>query len=166
MDEIKKLQEFQNEEEFYLYFEKNGIHFDEAVQILITTNTFISMYVIIQIFGNDSISLRFNWVEVKECDFKYFKSLKNKKAPLFKHLYPNLMGVKQTGILGIHKLIGIPVKELEFNTFSKEFCVYVEKRNTLNDLMRKSKEQVEKISKRSIDDAQICEKYDYGLSDW
>ena len=76
------------------------------------------------------------------------------------------MGVKQTGILGIHKLIGIPVKELDFNTFSKEFCVYVEKRNTLNDLMRKSKEQVEKISKRSIDDAQICEKYDYGLSDW
>ena len=82
MDEIKKLQEFQNEEEFYLYFEKNGIHFDEAVQILITTNTFISMYVIIQIFGNDSISLRFNWVEVKECDFKYFKSLKNKKSSI------------------------------------------------------------------------------------
>lgn len=172
MDDIKDFIKFENEEQFYSYFEKNEIHFDEAIKILIKTDTLLSMYVIVQIFGNDLISHRLKWDEVKDCNEKYFKTLKKHKGVLFKELYPNLLAVKNCGILGIHKLINIPIKELKFDLFYKEFSEYVSRRISLDALIKRpiledeEKKNIINRPKERVVETDICEKYEYGLSDW
>lgn len=172
MNDIKDFANFQNEEQFYSYFEKNRIHFDEAIKILIKTDTLLSIYVIIQIFGNDLIPLRFKWNEVKDCNEKYFKALRTHKGVLFEELYPNLLAVKNSGFLGIHKLIDIPIKELEFSIFSKEFSKFVSRKTSLNGRIQMTnydnevKGNIISKSKEKVVETNIWEKYEYGLSDW
>ena len=172
MVDVKDFKKFLNEEQFYSYFEKNEISFDEAINILVKTDTILSMYVIVQIFGNDSIPLRFNWDEVKKCNEKYFKALKGKNGKLFKVLYPNLLAIKNSGIIGIHKLINIPIKELKFDLFHKEFSEYVSRKISLDALIdrpifeNEKKKNIINKPKEKVVETHIAEKYEYGLSDW
>ena len=172
MVDVKNFKKFLCEEQFYSYFEKNEICFDEVVNILIKTDTILSMYVIVQIFGNDSIPIRFKWDEVKKCNEKYFKGLKKQNGKLFKELYPNLLAVKNSGIIGIHKLINIPIKELKFDLFHKEFSEHVSRRLSLDALIKRpifedvEKKDVINRPKEKVVETHIAEKYEYGLSDW
>lgn len=169
---MNNINNFISDKDFYSFFKENNITFDKAINILIKTNTILSMYVIVQIIGNDSISRHLKW-EKETCDSKYIKSLKNKgKGKLFEILHPHLQAAKQSGYIGIHKLINIPIQELDFNIFAIHFEEFVRRKSILKTIINSSTCNVheEKTNKPKANvekiDSPIYEKYDYSLSDW
>jgi hypothetical protein len=165
--------EFFKAEDYYICFETNGTSLDEAIKLLVNTETTLAMYVLVQIYGNDAISQRLGWSEAKLSNKKYFDSLvKGDYNIYFKHLYLLLPAVSQSKIVGIQHLMGTPVKDLTYDVFRKAFSRFVSNRQSLSTRINMAstdntiRELAKKKPKLKKVESPIYEKYDNGISDW
>jgi len=162
---IEEAKQWSSEEYFYSYFEDNSISLLSAIDILIKVDTILSMYVLIRILCVESIISRFGWEPACREDIN---NLSNDylKFRLYRAIKPNLLCVINSGILAIHKLTEIPIKDLPYADFLMAFERYAyRKRKTFS---KGSLPYVKNVKKeRKYDDpGNVYEKYDYGLSDW
>lgn len=169
---VKRVKELHCEEDYYLYFEQRNIEPENAIRELAKVNTLLSMYVIIQILGNESIYTRLHWEKVKSYKYRNIQSISDYNCELFKYLKPNLLGVVRTGILAIQKLMHTPVKDLSYEEFKNGFEPYVQRKKS--QAIRNSKITIKKNTNNSsmysiskmFNTGDISEKFEYGLSDW
>ena len=167
---------FQNEEQAYVFFEKNSVCLEDAIDILIKDNTVCSMYVLLQIFGNGEIYKRFGWREPIEDDIK--KLCRSYKEDVHLNvIYPHLFSAKRNGAVLMQKIAGIPIKDISYRQFGESFSMYVQKARTIKKRKTSTKRSTKsRAAKKQTnvyaykvsgnDRASGFEGYEYGLSDW
>ena len=167
----EKIKSFKSEEEFYSYFKQENVSLTLAIDMLIKSNTALSMYVIVRMLCVDAILNRFGW---KKPDRKFILGLMktHNDYSFFSLLHPNLLCVLQSGVLPIQGLIYTPIKELTYADFYKHFFNWIKsKRVNFNRSIEDSfiriseKKQLQIKNKKDIA-TNVFENYEHGLSDW
>ena len=161
--EINKTIYFEFKEDFYCYFKEIRIDIHTAIEILIRTNTICSMFVLVQIFGNKTVALDFNWEEPTEADIKAFSKL-CKRFNLFGALYSLLYGVKRSSVLMLKSIKEIPVQDLSFMEFREEVHTLIQRQKKPAKKKKNKKVKFPKISYGG--GKSLYDKYEHGMSDW
>jgi hypothetical protein len=167
--QLQIMEGFNCEEDFYSYFEQNYDEPYDAIEDLIKVDSTLSMYVIVQILGNESVINRLHWEVVKGYTKEYINSLCSFGSSLFNRLRPNLWDVVSTGFLTCCKIDKKPVAKLSYQDFKNGVEAYSKQRK-ISTLPRKKKRRKGKKGKYKVDFTPstgcIYNDYQYGLSDW
>ncbi|MGI6223273.1 MAG: sacsin N-terminal ATP-binding-like domain-containing protein [Prevotella sp.] len=166
--EVENSRNFETAEEYYDMFERLGIDMEKAMDILITSNTLCSMYVLIQIFGNESLPKRFGWRKPKESDIKAYKG-DCRKYNLFKVTYPKLFDViRGKHIWHMKKGEELNIKDITLETFKKFFTTHRhnKKNKKPKPIVRKKNNGSIYQQKEESNSGHLYDTFEYGLSDW
>lgn len=163
MTDYRQLQKFNCAEDFYSYFEQNYDEPYDAIEDLIKVDSTLSMYVIVQILGNESVINRLHWEVVKGYTKEHINSLCSFGSSLFNRLRPKLCDVISTGFFTGRNIPKKPVAELSFQDFKIAFPTY-SKRTKISRNARKI--MAKNKTGMTFSKGSIYEVYQYGLSDW
>jgi hypothetical protein len=161
--QLQIMEGFNCEEDFYSYFEQNYDEPYDAIEDLIKVDSTLSMYVIVQILGNELVINRLHWEVVKGYTKEHINSLCSFGSSLFNRLRPKLWDVISTGFFTCRNIPKKPVVELSFQDFQIAFPAY-SKRTKISRNVRKI--MAKNKTGMTLSKGSIYKVYQYGLSDW
>ncbi len=169
---------FEDANQYYEMFKEKHFDLRQAIERLIADNTMVSIYVLVQIFGNKEICSRFNWDYPDEDIIKSHRS-ECKAYNLFNEIYPLLFNALRQHKLPIKNIGDTFIKDLSFEKFKGMFLVRIQtkklkkikpKQKHTPKIKTKDKEAPEykySSNRPTVNKTgKLYSDYEYGLSDW
>lgn len=114
--EIERSRHFMHETEYYSLFNRLNMDLEDAIELLVTTDTQASAYVLVQIFGNPDIINRFKWQKPTMANLDVYEHLKDQYAYL-RRLYLKFPTIIAKGIFHLKGFWVGSVKDLTLVQF-------------------------------------------------
>lgn len=173
--EIEKSRNFTVPEEYYSFFSRIGIDFEEAIEILASANTLCSLYVLVQIFGNPEITQKQSWHSVGESDIRNNKIILM-KYELSKSLYAELFQAVRSNRISIKGIGETRIKDVTYESFVTAYNNHIERKKQKASKPKRPKmskvfkstnyNSYSSYSSSSKKSGNLYTDFEYGLSDW